>query len=231
MSALYHLVEAAYSVGQFTLWRQPRRWSLLTSHSFAHGAVGFGAVPFDRAFEALRRATSPASSAMESSDACAYVHMGVAHGAPASLGKLSERYVEQYVHTGVGHILAPEKFAQRFAAAPQANRPGICRMRPMRRVCRRRSFGREGECAYGALEGSARTSSYRPSSISLARCALRIIAGGTWLFSRWKLSLTVQVCRHYRHIVGAVLQVERFAHLHTGDFGDGVWLVGIPRRR
>ena len=40
----------------------------------------------------------------------------------------------------------------------------------------------------------------------------------------------IQVGRHYGDEVGAVLQIERLAHLHSGDFGDGVGLVGIFQR-
>ncbi len=43
----------------------------------------------------------------------AYVDVGVAYFAAASGGHdVGEANVEEYMHAGVGHILAPEKFAQ-----------------------------------------------------------------------------------------------------------------------
>ena len=38
---------------------------------------------------------------------------------------------------------------------------------------------------------------------------------------------TVEISRHHRDIVGAVLQVIALAHLQSGDLRDGVFFVGI----
>ena len=41
----------------------------------------------------------------------------------------------------------------------------------------------------------------------------------------------VEVGRHNGDIVGAVLQIVRFAHLQSGYLGNGIFLVGVLQRR
>ena len=41
----------------------------------------------------------------------------------------------------------------------------------------------------------------------------------------------VQVRRHHGNVVGAILQVEAFAHFESSDFGNGIRLVGVFKRR
>ena len=40
----------------------------------------------------------------------------------------------------------------------------------------------------------------------------------------------VKVCRHHGEILGAVLEIERLAHLHAGDFGYRIGFVGVFER-
>ena len=42
---------------------------------------------------------------------------------------------------------------------------------------------------------------------------------------------TIEVGRHDSDVVGAVLEIEALAHLESGNLGDGVWLVGVLKRR
>ena len=41
---------------------------------------------------------------------------------------------------------------------------------------------------------------------------------------------TVEIGGHHGHIVGAVLEIERLAHLHAGDFGYRIGFVGVFER-
>ena len=135
------------------------------------------------------------------------------------------------MYAGIRHFFAPEEFAQRLARAPQRN-----------------GFRRNSEfcqlCQY-LLIGAA-------SVHTLYRAQVYILAYGipvAFVQAFGKVNLTyhggqhmavlqvevivgsIQVGRHHRYVVRAVLQVEAFAHFQSGNLGNGIRFVGIFQRR
>ena len=93
-----------------------------------------------------------------------------------------------------------------------------------RRRSRRRAGTRAAACPCPRSSSSA-------SPRSLASCALRISAGRTWLDSQIEVVAgAVEVGRHRRDEVAAVLPAVGLAQLDAGDLGDRVPLVGRLER-
>ena len=156
-------------------------------------------------------------------DACAVMHAGILFDAD----DVAEVNVQEYVYGGVGHVFAPEEFAERLAGAPEGHLVVLDAVL--------------GENLQNfILRGVAVDAFYRAlvhidldavpvvvvdklRQVNLAHHSGHHMA----IFQVEVVIRTIKVRRHYSEVVGAILQVVAFAHLEARDLCDGVFLVGV----
>ena len=150
-----------------------------------------------------------------------------------------EIHVQEDVHRGVGHILAPEEFPQWSTGSPEDDTV----------------VGDSVECEHFKDGGLVRISvndiadglsilldvrSYRPDAQILANCSPIAVIDE---FGKIDLAhhrrhhvgvlqveivvRTVEVGRHHGNVVRAVLEIVALAHLQACDLCDGVFLIGV----
>ena len=116
-----------------------------------------------------------------------------------AVGQVGGRDVLEQEDHGRGQVVDVQQLAPRTAGAPQHDR----RVRPARRAV---GVG-QAELGFVELADHGRQ--------HVARAQVEVVAGA------------VEVGRHERQVVGAVLPVETAAQLDAGDLGDRVGAVGL----
>ena len=156
-------------------------------------------------------------------NACAVMHAGILFDAD----NVAEIHVQEHMDRCVGHVFAPEKFAERLAGAPE------CHLVVLDAVL--------GENLQDFILGGVAIDAFDGALVHIDLDAIPVIVvnelcqvdfahHGRHHVAVFKVEVvvrTVKICGHHGEIVGAVLQVVAFAHLEACNLCDGVFLVGV----
>ena len=119
-----------------------------------------------------------------------------------AVGQVGGRHVLQQEDDGLGQVVDVEELAARGAGAPEHDR--------RHGLARRAVFAGQADLRLVELADHRRQ--------HVARAQVEVVAGA------------IEVGRHEREVVGAVLAVETAAQLDAGDLGDRVRPVGLLER-
>ena len=161
------------------------------------------------------------------------VHRTIGAGAIMHAGVLldandvAEVHVQQHVHRGVGHVLAPQELAERLARAPESHL-----------VILDAVLGEHlqnlflGCVAVNAFDWSLVHVDLDASPVAivdeLGEVDLAHHGGHHVAILEVEIVVRpVEIGRHHGNVVGAVLQVVAFAHFEARNLRDGVFLVSV----
>ena len=196
---------------------------------FAQGAVGLGAVPLDGATVGHGGLDKFGELADGDLLAAADVDVAVAH-LVARAPHILEVDMLQAIDAGVGHVLAPQEFTDGRTRAPQAQS-----------VLKDAVFLQQGDDGF---IGGAAVNPFHRAAVQVGTDAVDVALvehlGQMHLPNHRRHDMAglevevvarpVQVGGHHGDVVGAVLQIERLAHLQARDFGNSIGLVGVLQR-
>ena len=192
-----------------------------------HCTVRFARVPSELAFEADRRHDFLCNFLYCYLLTCAYVYMAVSYVSFTILICVLKVHIEQHMHTGIRHFLAPEELSQRLACAPERNSLSRnAELRKLRlyllvRVLATYAFHRTQVHVLPYSTPIAFVKAFRQMNLSYhSRQNMAVLEMEVVVRS-------VQVCRHNGYVVGSVLQIETFAHFKSGYFCYCVRLIGV----
>ena len=156
-------------------------------------------------------------------DACPVVHAGVFFDA----NDVAEVHVQKHMNGSVGHVFAPEEFAERLAGAPE------CHLVVLDAVLR--------EDFQNFVLGGVAVDAFDRALVHIDLDAVPVVVmdelcqvdfahHGRHHVAVFQVEVVVRAVKvrgHHGEVVGAVLQVVAFAHLEARNLCDGVFLVGV----
>ena len=225
-------------------------------NELARGAIGLACVKHDFAFEADRlhhkfaeftdgeflartdvdvavadftefRDSSATASAVvtvySAIDACAVMHARILFNAD----NVAEVHVQEHMNGGVGHVFAPEEFAERLAGAPEGHLvvlDAVLGENLQNFILRGVSVDAfDRALVHVDLDAV-------PVVVMDELCQINLAHHGRHHMAVFQMEVvvrTVKVRRHHGEVVGAILQVVAFAHLETSNLCNGVFLVSV----
>ena len=140
---------------------------------------------------------------------------------------VAEVHVQQHMHAGISHVLAPEKFAQWRTGAPKGHlvvldavvvqhiKNGFFRCLAVDAVhwAFVHVFADSVPVAFANHASEIHLAHHRRHHMAIFE--VEIIVGA------------VEVGRHHGYVVGAILQIVTFAHLQARNLSQGIFLVGV----
>ena len=204
---------------------------------FLQSAVRLRGVPEQLALEANLRHNLFGALADRNLLARAHIDMAVAHLDDAvrilgrSVIRVLEIHVQQHVHAGIGHLLAPQELAHRPPRAPQRHA-----LRANAEASQLFQYSLLGGRAVHALHrAQVKVAAHRlPVALVEAFGKINLADHSRQHVRIFKMEIIVrpvEVRRHHGNIVSAILQIETLAHLQPRNLRNGIRLVGIFERR
>ena len=140
---------------------------------------------------------------------------------------VAEIHVQQHMHRCVGHVFAPEEFAERLAGSPEGHLVVLDTV-----LCEDLQNFVLGGVAIDAFDGALVHIDLDavPVVVVDELCQVNLAHHGGHHVAVFQMEVVVRAVKvrgHHGEIVGAVLQVVTFAHLEACNLCDGVFLVGV----
>ena len=155
--------------------------------------------------------------------ASAVMHAGIFFDAD----NVTEVHIQEHMNGCVGHVFAPEEFAERLARAPEGHLVVLDAVL--------------GENLQNFILRGVAVDAFNGALVHINLDAIPIVVmnelrqvnlahhGGHHMavFQMEIVIGAIEVRRHHGEVVGTILQVVAFAHLEARNFCNGVFLVGV----
>ena len=142
-----------------------------------------------------------------------------------------EVYVLHYEDAGICHFFAPKKLAKRSSGTPKRH----FRFADAVLLQNGQNFFFRTVSVDTFYRTQVHILAYSfPVTLFQAMCQMDFPDHGRQYMTAFQVEIiirTVEIRWHDSDIIRAILQVETFAHLQSGDFGDCIRFVGIFQRR
>ena len=159
-----------------------------------------------------------------------HVDMAVSDILVTFLISVLEIHIQQHMHAGVCHFLAPQELSHRFSRAPQHHVVIVDAV--FCQNCYDVSFRRISVHTFHRT--LLQVSPYSLHiTVHQTFCQMDLSYHGRQHMASFQVEIivrTIQVSRHHRYIVCAILQIEALTHLQSRNLSYGIRFVGIFQR-